>query len=149
MMPLSKPVTLRPAMPADWPEIATLLRTNDLPLDGAWAHLDRSLLAIVDGGIAGNAGTERYGAIALVRSVAVVPGLHGQGIGKLLLERLIELARQDGIARLYLLTVTAPEYFTRFGFERASREEAPEALSASAEFNGACPASAVFMTRAL
>jgi N-acetylglutamate synthase-like GNAT family acetyltransferase len=148
-MLLNKSITLRPASQADWLAIEALLRANKLPLEGAWSHLDTYLLAVSNGEIVGCAGAEVYGPVALLRSVAVAPGLHQQGIGKLLLERLIHEAQRRDIARLYLLTVTAPEYFAQFGFKRAKIDEAPQALKASAEFQGACPACAAFMTLAL
>ena len=148
-MLLSTNLSLRPATPADWPAIEALLLANKLPPDGAQAHLDSYLLAISNGEIVGSAGTEVYGPIALLRSVAVAPGLHKQGVGKLLLDRLIDEAQRSGIARLYLLTVTAPEYFAQFGFKRGKIEEAPLALKASAEFQGACPACAAFMALTL
>jgi hypothetical protein len=40
----------------------------------------------------------------------------------------------------------AGSYFERFGFVFRPVREAPEGLEASAEFQGACPASAMFMT---
>ena len=144
-MLLNKNITLRPAAPSDWPAIEALLLANKLPLDGAQAHLDTYLLAVSNGEIVGSAGAEVYGHIALLRSVAVAPGLHKQGIGKLLLDRLIHEAQRRDIARLYLLTVTAPEYFAQYGFKRGKIDEAPHALKASAEFQGACPACAAFM----
>ncbi len=97
-----------------------MLRANKLPLEGAQAHLDTYLLAVSNGEIVGCAGAEVYGHIALLRSVAVAPGLHRQGIGKLLLDRLIHEAQRRDIVRLYLLSVTAPEYFAQFGFKRAN-----------------------------
>ena len=148
-MLLNRNLTLRPAAPSDWPAIEALLRANKLPLEGAQAHLDTYLLAVSNGEIVGCAGAEVYGHIALLRSVAVAPGLHKQGIGKLLLDRLIHEAQRRDIVRLYLLSVTAPEYFAQFGFKRANIDEAPQALKASAEFQGACPACAAFMTLAL
>jgi N-acetylglutamate synthase-like GNAT family acetyltransferase len=148
-MLLNKNITLRSAAPNDWPAIEGLLLSNKLPTDGARAHLDTYLLAVSNGEVVGCAGAEVYGPIALLRSVAVAPGLHRQGIGKMLLDRLISEARRRDIARLYLLTVTAPEYFAQFGFKRGRIDEAPPALKASAEFQGACPACAAFMTLAL
>ena len=112
-MLLNANIMLRPAAQADWPAIEALLQANKLPLDGAKAHLDAYLLAISNREIVGCAGAEVYGHIALLRSVAVAPGLHKQGIGKLLLVRMIHEARRRDIARLYLLTVTAPEYFAQ------------------------------------
>ncbi|MES2990387.1 MAG: arsenic resistance N-acetyltransferase ArsN2 [Pseudomonadota bacterium] len=145
-MLLNKNITLRPASQSDWPAIEALLLANKLPLEGAQAHLNTYLLAVSDGEIVGSAGAEVYGDIALLRSVAVAPGLHKKGIGKLLLDRLIHEAQRRDIARMYLLTVTAPEYFAQFGFKRGKIDEAPQALKASAEFRGACPACAAFMT---
>ena len=46
---------------------------------------------------------------------------------------------------VYLLTTTAPDWFPRFGFTVARREELPEVLNASEELRGACPSSAVAM----
>jgi N-acetylglutamate synthase-like GNAT family acetyltransferase len=148
-MLLNTNLSLRPAMQTDWPAIEALLLANKLPLDGALAHLDNYLLAVSNGEVVGCAGAEVYGQIALLRSVAVAPGLHRQGMGKLLLDRLINQAQRRDIVRLYLLTVTAPEYFAQYGFKRAKIEDAPQALKASAEFQGACPAGAAFMSVAL
>lgn len=148
-MLLNKTVALRPAAQADWPAVEALLRANKLPLEGARAHLGTFLLAVSNGEVVGCAGAEVYGPVALLRSVAVAPGLHRQGIGRRLLDRLFHEARRRDIARLYLLTVTAPEYFAQFGFKRAPIDEAPQALKASAELQGACPACAAFMTLAL
>ena len=148
-MLLMKNCSLRPANPADWPAIEALLLANKLPTEGAREHLNTYLLAVADGEIAGVAGAEVYGNLALMRSVAVRPGLHRQGIGRLLVEQLIDEARRRDIARLFLLTVTAPEYFAQYGFKRGPIELAPQALKASAELQGACPACAAFMSLTL
>ena len=148
-MLLNTTPSLRPATKADWPAIEALLLANKLPTDGAQAHLNTYLLAVANGEVVGSAGAEVYGHIALLRSVAVAPGLHKQGIGKLLLDRLLLEAGRRDIRRLYLLTVTAPEYFAQFGFKRGKIEDAPEALKASAELQGACPACAAFMSLTL
>jgi N-acetylglutamate synthase-like GNAT family acetyltransferase len=148
-MLLNTAPTLRHATQADWPAIEALLAVNKLPSEGAQAHLNTYLLAIANGEVVGSAGAEVYGQVALLRSVAVSPGLHKQGIGKLLLNSLLQEARRRDIGRLYLLTVTAPEYFAQFGFKRGKIEDAPQALRASAEFQGACPACAAFMALTL
>lgn len=142
-------ISLRPATPSDWPAIAALLEANKLPLDGAQDHLATYLLATQGKEIIGTAGAEVYGDLALLRSVAIAPGLQRQGIGKLLVSRLLQEARRRQIAKMYLLSVTAPEYFAQFGFKRGPRENAPAALHASAEFQGACPACAALMSLTL
>ena len=139
-------ISLRPAASADWPAIAALLRANQLPLDGAQAHLVTYLVATREGEVVATAGAEVYGDMALLRSVAVSPALQRQGIGKLLVSRLLEEAKRRQIAKVFLLTVTAPEYFAQFGFERGPRDGAPAALQESAEFQGACPACAALMS---
>jgi N-acetylglutamate synthase-like GNAT family acetyltransferase len=144
-MLLAKNISLRPASKADWPAIAALLTANQLPLDGAQDHLHTYLVAVSNGEVVGSAGAEVYGDVALLRSVAIAPGLHMQGVGKTLVAFLLEEARRRGIVRVFLLTTTASEYFARYGFEHINMEEAPAALKASAEFQGACPASAAFM----
>jgi N-acetylglutamate synthase-like GNAT family acetyltransferase len=139
-------LTIRPANPNDWRAVKSLLEENELPLDGAREHLDSYLLAIDNGPVVGCAGTELYGDIALLRSVAVAPLLQGGGIGKKLVSRLLEDAKHQQLSRIYLLTANAPEYFAKFGFEPVPIEDAPEVLKASAEFNGACPAGATLMS---
>jgi N-acetylglutamate synthase-like GNAT family acetyltransferase len=148
-MLLSTASTLRHSTQADWPAIEALLVANKLPTEGAKAHLNNYLLAISNGEVVGSAGAEVYGQIALLRSVAVAPDLRKQGIGKLLLDGLLQEARRRDIGKLYLLTVSAPEYFAQFGFKRAKIEDVPQALTASAEFQGACPACAAFMSLTL
>lgn len=148
-MLLNKNVTLRQAGAADWPAVETLLLANKLPTEGASQHLATYLLAVSNGEVVGCAGAEVYGDLALLRSVAVAPGLQRQGIGQTLVERLLLEATRRQIRRIFLLTVTAPEYFARYGFKRGKIEQAPEALKASAEFQGACPACAAFMSLTL
>jgi len=142
-------VSLRQAGAADWPAVEALLLTNKLPTEGAQAHLSTYVLAVSNGEVVGCAGAEVYGSLALLRSVAVAPGLHKQGIGRLLLQTMLQQARARDIASLHLLTVTAPEYFALYGFKRGKLEGAPAALKASAEFQGACPACAAFMSLTL
>ena len=107
-MLLNTTPTLRHATQADWPAIEALLLANKLPTDGAQAHLNTYLLAVANGEVIGSAGAEVYGQIALLRSVAVAPGLHKQGIGRLLLDRmLLEAGRRDiGRRRIALLWTT-------------------------------------------
>jgi len=142
-------VSLRPAVAADWPAIESLLLANALPTAGAREHLATFLVATMAGEVVGVAGAEIYGDLALLRSVAVKPALHGRGIGRRVLEQLLFEARRRDIARLYLLTESAPEYFARHGFTRIARHEAPSALRASVEFQGVCSSAAELMVLTL
>lgn len=93
----------------------------------------------------GVAGLEVHGSDGVLRSVAVAPALRGQGLGARLTDRVLEVARSEGLNRVYLLTTTAEEYFPRHGFRRIQRSDASAAVQRSVEFREACPASAVAM----
>jgi N-acetylglutamate synthase-like GNAT family acetyltransferase len=138
-------ITLRQAGAGDWPAIAALLRENALPLEGAQANLATFIVATSGQEVVGVAGAEVHGDLALLRSVAVAPVLHGKGLGEALLRTLLDEARRRSIRQVFLLTTTAADYFARFGFRKLSREHAPRALQASAELQGACPDSATMM----
>ncbi len=77
-----------------------------------------------DGGtLLGCAGVENYGEAAVLRSVAVAQPLRGTGWGVRLVERSLEYAKGLGAKRCYLFTMTAEDFFPRFGFERCSLED--------------------------
>lgn len=140
---------IRAATTADWPGIESLLRTCALPLDGARENLGSFLVAHAHGNVVGTAALEVYGDAALLRSVAVDPGGQRKGLGGALVDAAIQQAIRMGVAKLYLLTTTASQFFQARGFAPVPRAAAPQAMQASAEFQGACPASAVFMMREL
>ncbi len=50
-----------------------------------------------------------------VRTVAVLPEVKGRGVGKLIVEQLIEVARELELSRLFVLTFEV-EFFARHGF---------------------------------
>ena len=107
-----------------------------------------SFVVAEDGGeIAGAIGLENFGSVALLRSAVVSPDHRGSGIGRLLVEQLLEHAEEAGIEELYLLTTAAERYFPRFGFTRTTRSAVPDSVKASVEFQGACPDTAIVMTR--
>lgn len=135
----------RPAAATDWPAIEALLMAARLPLDGARDHLEEFLVGELGGMTCCVGGYERYGDLALLRSVAVNERWRGQGIGERLLETIKARARVRGVHRLYLLTTTAADFFARHGFVVLERSTAPAALQVSREFQGVCPASATFM----
>ncbi len=141
-------VSLRRTVQADHEAVEALLRDSELPLDGVADWMDQFWVAEHQGQVVGVAGMERYGDSGLLRSVAVAPEWGGTGIGRTLVERVLEEGRAAGVREVYLLTTTAEHYFPRLGFACVERETVPAALRASAEFTGACPASAVVMRRA-
>lgn len=139
------PLQLTPAVPADLPAVLELLTASNLPHDGLAERFDAAVVAHDGPAVVGSAALELYGEAALLRSVAVAEGLRGQGLGRQLTTAAIDLARARRVRRVYLLTTTAEGYFPSFGFVPVSRAEVEPAVQASAEFTGACPASAAIM----
>jgi amino-acid N-acetyltransferase len=108
-------------------------------------HVGTALVARLDGEVVGSAALEHYRDAALLRSVAVAPSIQGRGLGCRLTEAALQLARDLGVTRVYLLTETAAEFFPRFGFGVVDRAQVPPAVRRSAEFTSACPESALAM----
>lgn len=107
------------------------------------------IVAEREGELVGVAGLEVYGASALLRSVAVEDSWRGSGVGRTLIDRALEQARQAGIEDVFLLTTTAEHYFPRFGFSCVNRDSVNPGVQASIEFQEACPTSAIIMRKSL
>ena len=135
----------RQATDRDLDSVEALLSASKLPLDGVKENFSSFLVAEERGKIAGAIGLERFGSVALLRSAVVASEHRGSGVGRQLVEQLLARAAQDGIEELFLLTTTAEKYFPRFGFSKATRSEVPTSVKASAEFQGACPDTAIVM----
>ena len=138
-------VAVRAARAADRAAIERLLGAAGLPLAGVADHLGEFLVAITSAGIVGTVAVESYPPSGLLRSVAVDASQRGRGLGALMTLRAIERARSRGLAALYLLTTTASEYFSRFGFRAVPKAALPPEVGASEELKGACPDTAVCM----
>ena len=138
---------IRSARRSDLPAVESLLAESDLPTEGVGDNFSSFVVAEDQGAIAGAVGFEKYGSAALLRSAVVSPDHRGSGVGRRLVEQLLERAEEAGVDELYLLTTTAEDYFPKFGFIRTTRAQVPDAVKTSAEFRGACPETATVMTR--
>ena len=137
---------IRAAKPDDLDAVEDALLASELPLNGLRDQFgDGYAVAEVNGELIGVEGIEVYGTDGLLRSAAVVSAWRGKGVGDALTRDRIEWARRRGLKSLYLLTMTAGDYWPRFGFRRADRDVAPVAMRQSPEFTDACPATALFM----
>jgi N-acetylglutamate synthase-like GNAT family acetyltransferase len=139
--------TMRAASATDLAAVERLLVSSRLPLDGVREALPTFVVAEADGDIVGVAGLEVCCDNALLRSVAVADQWRSRGLGRALVTRVVADAEARGIRALYLLTTTAEHYFPSFGFQRITRDEVPDDVRATAEFQDACPASATVMRR--
>lgn len=138
-------IQIERAVPADLPAVLALLSASNLPVEGLAEHFDAAVVARDGAAVIGSAALELYGKAALLRSVAVAPALRGQGLGRELTTRALELARAHGVRQVFLLTTTAEGYFPGFGFTPITRAAVAREVQASAEFAGACPASAAVL----
>ena len=139
---------IRKAKTSDLSEILDLLRGSSLPSDGVAEHLSDFFVARDSTGrLVACAGVERYGAIGLLRSVAVSAELQRTGLGSRLVVRVLDDARHEGVDEVVLLTTTASDFFARrFGFKETTREPYTEQLAPSAEWQLPRCSSAVVMS---
>ncbi len=74
-------------------------------------------VAVADGQVVGCGALHvMWEDLAEVRTLAVAPSHHGQGVGGALLTRLLDAARELGVQRVFCLTFET-EFFGRRGFE--------------------------------
>lgn len=140
------PVTIQPATAADFNSVITLLSAVNLPTTDVNTQLDNFFVATQHGQITGSIGLDQYGQYGLLRSMAVAKTHRNKGIASQLVSTLFDHAGKLHVTNLFLITNTAEAYFRQKGFIRISREEVPEVVLQSKEFNGLCPASSVIMS---
>ncbi len=93
------------------------------------AHIGRFLVLAEGSELLGCVALEPYGTdLAEIRSLAVVPGIRGRGLGTRLLRVALAAARRRRIARVFAVT-HAPEFFGRHGFATSTRWAVPEKLA--------------------
>lgn len=120
-----------------------------LPVDDL-THSGRRFFSFSQQGIdVGFGGIEGDGPDRLLRSLVVLEGLRGRGIGAALLDALEAFAKNEGVERLHLLTDSAPAFFTAHGYQARDRSLAPASISATAQFKTLCPASAIYLSKCL
>lgn len=119
--------------------VADISASRSVQLFGAYAGSE--LLGVV--------GLEAYAPVALLRSLAVSPAARNTGTGRALVAFVEAEAASRNVASLFLLTMTAASFFEALGYAPLPREEAPDAIKATAQFSGLCPASSSFMVKRL
>ncbi|HTK22041.1 MAG TPA: arsenic resistance N-acetyltransferase ArsN2 [Mucilaginibacter sp.] len=129
--------------------IIALLSSEKLPTSDLPASLDNFLAMIKDNELLGVVGLEKYGHYGLLRSLAVSRDFRSQGIANKLVGQLEKLADAKGLKAIFLLTETAPDYFSRKGYQTIARAEIPVEVQQSSEFSHVCPQSAIAMKKEL
>jgi amino-acid N-acetyltransferase len=125
--------TIRTAAISDVPTIHRLLegyakQGNLLPrtLNELYRHLRDFFVVEVDGKFAGCGALEIFtDDLGEVRSLMVEDEFKGHGLGRLIVERIIQEARTIGLKRLMALTYVPP-FFHKLGFRTVPKEALPE-----------------------
>ncbi|HVV56702.1 MAG TPA: arsenic resistance N-acetyltransferase ArsN2 [Mucilaginibacter sp.] len=130
-------------------EAESLLSAEKLPVSDLPPGLDNFLVAVGNNEVWGVAGLEIYGNYGLLRSLAVKPAFRDQGIAGKLVGEIEKLAQAKGLNAIYLLTETAPEYFSKKGYIKITRTSVPAEVMHSSEFSYVCPQSAIVMQKSL
>ncbi|UCD05618.1 MAG: GNAT family N-acetyltransferase [candidate division WOR-3 bacterium] len=140
-------VKIRGAGLKDDARIRELLKDAGLPFEDVTAHLHDFLVAEDNSTIVGTVGLEPYGDIALLRSLAVEASHRNKGVGRKLYDGVVAHARLKGVKRLYLLTTTAKRMFRDLGFLDVDRDQLPDEIRKTDEFQKLCPETAVCMSK--
>lgn len=109
----------------DLPDLVRLVRRSGLSAKGLescrWV-----LKATTDGRIVGTGAVEVLGRYAFCRSLAVERSQRGGGVGARIVDRWLELCREEGLEAAYLVTRRwHAGYFARWGFRVIARRESP------------------------
>ena len=146
------PPVIRACEESERPAVLALLADCGLPAAGLAGHWQTTWVALdpADASrVVGSVALEIHGSAALLRSLATHKDHRGQGLGDALYHFAMARAGELGARNVSLLTTTAEPFFAARQFHTVSRDALPTALKASAEFQGACPASATAMHRSL
>jgi amino-acid N-acetyltransferase len=135
------------AKPEDFVEIRNLLKSADLPIEDVENGIGHFLLVRNQHEIVGCIGLQICGNDALLRSLAVSETERNRGLGKILVQEILEYASRLNLRNIYLLTKTKKQFFVKHGFVETDRAAAPDAIRATSQFSSLCPSTSVFMSK--
>jgi amino-acid N-acetyltransferase len=135
----------------DKEKVLDLLSGAGLPIEDLTNKKMKNFMVAKGGveGIIGVVGVEMYQKIGLLRSLAVHPAYRGKSIGRQLTREIESFAGHKGIKILYLLTMTAADFFSKIGYEATQRDKVPESITKTEEFKSICPVSAICLFKRL
>jgi len=135
----------------DKKSVLDLLNEAELPIEDLTDEKMKNFMIAKakDGSIIGVVGVEMYRGSGLLRSLAVHPAYRGTGLGSLLTRKIEFFARRKRIKVLYLLTMTAADFFTKMGYQVTQRDNLPAPIRKTEEFKNLCPVSAKCLFKVL
>ncbi len=84
-------------------------------------------VCVLDGRVIGCGALHFWGDLAEVRSLAVAKEFKGQGVGRMIVEALVEDARRYHVREIFALTFQ-PGFFEKMGFKRTDKERFPHKI---------------------
>ena len=125
-------LTIRKAEPRDVPAIHELVHHYAAkqvmlprPLQEIYEDVWEFTVAEENGRVLGCGAIKLYSAeLAEIRSLSVLPGLPGRGVGTALLESLLDEAKALQLKTVFALTLV-PGFFAKAGFREVAREALP------------------------
>jgi amino-acid N-acetyltransferase len=115
----------------DLDAVQRLLQAGTLPLEGVRDQFPAAYwVACEQGRVIGAVGLEQYASHGLLRSLVVAEGAWRRRIGTALIQRALEFA-STRLQAVFLLTTTAPDFFSRAGFQSFPRSEVPAEVARS------------------
>jgi len=132
-------------------EVFRLLSQAELPVKDLTENKFKNFLIARarDGSVVGAIGVEPYQDLGLLRSLVVHPSHREKGLGKQLVCELESFAQRKGIKTIFLLTITAADFFRKLGYEGIQKAHVPESITRTEEFKNICPVSAVCLLKNL
>lgn len=127
-------------------DMAEMLRSVDLPVPTEKDRV-RMLKAYVGGELVGCVGYEQYGDAGLLHSLVVIREAKGEGVGRTLVDAVVEHLRDEGARQVFLATADTSRYFAYLGFSPVERDAVPQAVLRSPEISQFAEGEATFMCR--
>ena len=125
-------------------DLASMLRTVDLPLPTE-ADAVSMLKAYLGGELVGCVGFGRYAQAAVLHSLVVIREAKGEGVGRALVQSVVERAQRAGLRHVYLATTDTARYFGYLGFLPVARTAIAADVLASPELAQYAAGEATYM----
>ena len=113
--------------PKHFVRACTVLDATRLPLRGLY-YINMFGAFDLEGKLHGTVGYEDFEDHALIRSLAVRPSLQFLGLGRKLLQFVLDHLTDNFYQRVYAVTEFAEEFFSKLGFVHISEDEMPETV---------------------
>lgn len=144
------PLTFSGVRPGEGPAVIAVIAEAGLGVkDLDPRKLTHFIVARKGDALVGVVGLEPAGENALLRSLAVATSQRRQAIASQLVTAIEKYAHSRSVAKLFLLTTSAVDFFVKQGYRRVARDSVPPPIQATEEFRSICPESAVCLAKDL